>query len=236
MVNDSILEKLKIFVNIVRSNDYVIYLVPILIVMAIMIILSCKAKDNVMKFFYIIIYLSGLGFAVYKYYDYIIKILDYLVEVIVSNILFPNLAIYISVFLIINLVVLWTLFSKNVKSYVRNINIVSFVVMQLFLYLIIENVVANKINIYEKLSIYTNHNLLVLIELSMQLFVVWMCVLLITKFIDHLINYNGTKKNSKPVTTNTVIECEENNSDNYYDDDYYNNDFIEYVPIKKAKL
>lgn len=236
MVNDSILEKLKIFINIVRSNDYVIYLVPILIVMAIMIILSCKAKDNVMKFFYIIIYLSGLGFAVYKYYDYIIKILDYLVEVIVSNILFPNLAIYISVFLIINLVVLWTLFSKNVKSYVRNINIVSFVVMQLFLYLIIENVVANKINIYEKLSIYTNHNLLVLIELSMQLFVVWMCVLLITKFIDHLINYNGTKKNSKSVTTNTVIECEENNSDNYYDDDYCNNDFIEYVPIKKAKL
>ena len=51
--------------------------------------------------------------------------------------------------------------------------IISFAIMQLFLYLIVDNIITYDVNVYEKLSVYTNPNLLVLIEFCKALLVVY---------------------------------------------------------------
>lgn len=186
MINISFWEKIKHFLEIIVNNEFSFIIIGIFIMLAFFVLLSCKMKDNLMKIFYVSTYVLVLGLIIYVYYEQFLSLVDYLIETIVANILFPNLAIYMGVLLLINIIVLVSIFSKKVKDYVKNINIISFAIMQLFLYLIIENVIANNVNVYEKLSIYTNQDLLILVELSMQLFVVWILVLGIIRLIDFL--------------------------------------------------
>jgi len=255
-MNISLLDKIKHFFGILASNEFSLVIVLIFALLALFIILSCKMNDKLMKFFYVITYVSLLGFIVYLYYEQFLNLFDYLVETIVSNILFPNLAVYMGVLLFANIITLFTIFSSKVKDYVKCINIVSFSIMQLFLYLIVENVVVNNVNVYEKLSIYTNQDLLVLVELNMQIFVIWIFVLIIIGLIDHFMgksevkvkevvneriiinepDINYASKENKVINDVSSLTVNHENTvvleDNYYED-YY--EFIEYVPIKKIK-
>lgn len=92
---------------------------------------------------------------------------------------FPNLAVYVLVLIIINILIVRSTFSKKDSKFTKNINIIFFLLFQVIFYLIIDNVVKNNIDVYEQLSIYTNQDLLILIELSMQLFLLWVILLLI---------------------------------------------------------
>lgn len=209
MINISLLDKIKQFFEIVWNSSNSWLVIGILIVLSMFVLLSCKMNDKFMKVFYVTLYIGILGLIMYVYYEQVLNLIDYLIENIVANILFPNLAIYIGVLLFINIVVLISLFSKNVKLYVKNINIIFFAIMQLFLYLIIENVISNSINVYEKLSIYTNQNLLILVELSMQLFTIWIIILGIIRLVDYFM----IKSNNK------VIEVKEDNKNKEINND-----------------
>lgn len=229
MINVPFFEKISKFFNILINNNYALIIGSILLILLFIILFACKKNDKLIKVLYISLYaiiLLGLAF---RYKSYLLTLIDYLIENIVANLLFPNLAIYIGVLLILSIIVIVSIFSNKVKFYIKSINIVCFAIMQLFLYLIINNIITNNINVYEKLSIYTNQELLILVELSMQLFVVWICVLGIIKLIDYIMDRKVVVENSN--VSNLVIE---NVKETYklYDTE---NELIEYVPIKKIK-
>lgn len=250
MINISLLDKIKQFFEIMGSNNNSWLVIAILLIISFCILLSCKMNDKFMKVFYVVLYLGILGLIMYVYNKQVLELIDYLIENIVANVLFPNLAIYIGVLIFINIVVLISLFSRKVRLYVKNINIIFFAIMQLFLYLIAENVMTNSVNVYEKLSIYTNQNLLILVELSMQLFVIWILVLGVIWLADYLmakasnkvivkeknvlVNDKQELENNKPINevnlTNYNHEIYEVYED-YYRDYYDDND---YIPLKKA--
>lgn len=230
MINISLLEKLKYFINIINSNASTIVLIITLILLTIALLITYKKNSKVIKFVFVIMYALIMISTLIICHKHIALLCDYLVDNIVENLLFPNLAIYMGFLLLINIIVLISIFSNKMKYYVKSINIVCFAISQLFLYLIVKNIITYNIDVYEKLNVYTNQELLILIELSMQLFVVWICVLLIIKFVDYLIC-----KSEKKVVENSL---EVDNDDVQFDFNDFrleDDDFIEYVPIKKKK-
>lgn len=230
MVKVSFLEKMKQLFSMITNNNYSIIVIGILFILLLIILFACKKNDKLIKIMFVSLYIMVITGLIYRYHVEIVTLYDYLVENIVANLLFPNLAIYMGVLLFLNIIVLWSIFSNKVKFYVKSINIVCFALMQLFLYLIINNVIANNVNVYEKLSIYTNQNLLILVELSMQLFVVWICVLGIIKLIDYFMGKSIT------ITENNNMQLViENNEVQEINDYNVMDSFIEYVPIKKVK-
>lgn len=233
MINVSLGEKIKYFIDMISDNVNTLYIMGILLILTLLVLVVYRKNNKLVKGIFIGLYFLIIISLIFIYHQHIISLFDYLVENIVANLLFPNLAIYALILLIINIVVIVSLLSNKVKYYVKSINIVYFGITQLFLYLIIDNVIRNDINIYEKLSIYTNQDLLILIELSMQLFVVWIIVLTIIKFVDYLMNKSEKEiviENNKLVINN---EIETNNN---YNNSYNSlNELIEYVPIKKKK-
>ena len=252
MINMSLFEKIKCFFQIVVNNNSSLLIISILAFLAFLILFTCKLNRKLIKILYIMFYIGAILLIGVIYYEQILTLIDYLIENIVANLLFPNLAIYVAVLLVINSIVLITIFSNKIKFYVKSINIVCFVISQLFLYLIIDNVIVNNINVYEKLSIYTNQELLVLIELSMQLFVVWILVLLVIRFVDYLMSRSINEKSK--ISNNLVLETETDFEEEYnqintdinkkdvyvsaidYSEAYNNiGELIEYVPIKKVK-
>ena len=225
MENMSLISKLETLWSILVNSQEIKYIIPIIIVIGIVSLIISNRHFRKGKWLYVAIYLISIGVIGYFYSNKLVSLLDYLVENIVNNILFPNLALYIAMILVINIIVIVTILSKKVKLYIKNINIFSFSIMQVLLYLIVKNVVINKVDVYEKLSIYTNQELLVLIELSMIFFVVWTLVLILIRLVDIL----SSKPIKKQVRVYQPIVISNN-------DDIVQDELIEYVPIKKPKF
>ncbi len=254
MVQASLLEQLNIFWNILISNKYIWIILGIALGLVLLLSLGNKFHNKkITKILYILIYVTLFGTLIGLFHTEILELYDYLVNNIFLFLFFPNLAVYALVLLIVNIIIIKSTFSKDYKV-VKGLNIVFFIVFNIIFYLIIDNIVKNNINVYEQLNVYTNNNLLVLIELSMKLFVVWLLLLgiiKVSKSIAYSISLSkATNKNLIKVETINNKELERVNTlskvmeikpnveyipeINYNDNDYVLED-VDIVPIKKTK-
>ena len=242
MIQTSILDQIILFFNIFmkQTNKYIILGITIGIIL--LFILANKFKNKkITKVICFIIYFSIFGYLIYMYHGEILNLLDYLMDNLVRLLLFPNLAIYILVLVIVNIFIIKSTFSNKDSDFQKIINIIYFGLFNILFYLIVNNIINNQINVYEQLDIYTNKELLNLIVLNMKIFVIWLFTILIIKFINHISNKVEIRKH-----TNNYLNLEQ------VDDNYglskvkkvskkkikpYNiyNDYIDVMPIKKAK-
>lgn len=185
MIQATFLEQLQTVLKILLSNRYVFYIILIAIGVIFVLELSNILKNkNIVKIISILIYLVVFGTLLFFFHKEIFIFIDYLINNIFLLLFFPNLAVYTIVILIINIILATAIF-KDKKS-MKHLNILFFVLFNILFYLIIDNVIYNNINVYEQLSIYTNRELLILIELSMELFIIWIVLLGIIKISNRL--------------------------------------------------
>ena len=242
MIQTSILDQIILFFNIFmkQTNKYIILGITIGIIL--LFILANKFKNKkITKVICFIIYVSIFGYLIYMYQGEILNLLDYLMDNLVRLLLFPNLAIYILVLVIVNIFIIKSTFSNKDSDFQKIINIIYFGLFNILFYLIVNNIITNQINVYEQLDIYTNQELLNLIVLNMKIFVIWLFTILIIKFINHISSKVEIRKHA-----NNYLNLEQ------VDDNYelsktkkvskkkikpYNiyNDYIDVMPIKKAK-
>ena len=242
MIQTSILDQIILFFNIFmkQTNKYIILGITIGIIL--LFILANKFKNKkITKVICFIIYVSIFGYLIYMYQGEILNLLDYLMDNLVRLLLFPNLAIYILVLVIVNIFIIKSTFSNKDSNFQKIINIIYFGLFNILFYLIVNNIITNQINVYEQLDIYTNQELLNLIVLNMKIFVIWLFTILIIKFINHISSKVEIRKHA-----NNYLNLEQ------VDDNYelskakkvskkkikpYNiyNDYIDVMPIKKAK-
>ena len=242
MIQTSILDQIILFFNIFmkQTNKYIILGITIGIIL--LFILANKFKNKkITKVICFIIYVSIFGYLIYMYQGEILNLLDYLMDNLVRLLLFPNLAIYIFVLVIVNILIIKSTFSNKDSNFQKIINIIYFGLFNILFYLIVNNIITNQINVYEQLDIYTNQELLNLIVLNMKIFVIWLFTILIIKFINHISSKVEIRKHA-----NHYLNLEQ------VDDNYglskvkkvskkkikpYNiyNDYIDVMPIKKAK-
>lgn len=242
MIQTSILDQIILFFNIFmkQTNKYIILGITIGIIL--LFILANKFKNKkITKVICFIIYVSIFGYLIYMYQGEILNLLDYLMDNLVRLLLFPNLAIYILVLVIVNIFIIKSTFSNKDSNFQKIINIIYFGLFNILFYLIVNNIINNQINVYEQLDIYTNQELLNLIVLNMKIFVIWLFTILIIKFINHISSKVEIRKHA-----NNYLNLEQ------VDDNYglskvkkvskkkikpYNiyNDYIDVMPIKKAK-
>ena len=262
MIQASFLEQLKTLGNIIVSNKYIFYVAIIALGSIIGLELTNKIKSKkILKLVCILVYFFVFGILLYFYYDTVYTLFDYLVNNIFLLLFFPNLAVYTLVIIIINIILIKSILKD--KKIVKRMNIIFFVLFNVMFFLIIENIIDNNINIYEQLSIYTNKELLILITLSMEIFIIWIVLLCIIKITNHLsLSFAYNKEPSlvhKKVNSfelEKIKKYDENNNlpkndslipntlvlepvkDSEYVDikpvNYYN-EFLDVEPVKKRK-
>ena len=209
MVQATFLEQLQTLGNILISNPYVFYIALIAIGSILILELSNKFKSKkIVKILCLTVYFVVFGTLLFFFHEQIFTLIDYLINNIFILLFFPNLAFYTLVILVINIILIKSII-KDKKS-IKHMNIVFFVVFNIIFYLIIDNIIKNNINIYEQLSIYTNNELLILIELSMKLFLIWLVLLLIIKITNKLsLSFVHTKQVNlafEPVVNDKELE------------------------------
>ncbi len=238
----SVLDKIKVIWNTIINSNELKYIIPFLGIVLIVVILSFffnKAKYHKV---YLLVYVFIITALMIIYFNPIAKLLSHLLDTVVNGLLFPNLALYVGVLLIVNIILIVTVFNDNLSKFIKGINLSLFALMQLLLVFIIKNIVVNNIDITKSLTVDTNMQLLILVEASIFVFVLWLLFLLVIKLINHIqenkeklvevnnVTYESSYKVKvlKKKYNFNYLSLENNEDNKNYDS------LIEYVPIKKV--
>lgn len=165
---------------IISSPLFLLCLVLGLIIL-IFLIICLKKNLKINKWIFIALWGALFTILIIKYSDITIKLLDGLFDYMFKVLYFPDLPIYTIVLIISNILFILSVINKKIETPYKILNTVSATILDIILVLVIDIVSRNNIDIYNSVNIYSNSNLLVLLELSIAIFVSWLLInLLIT--------------------------------------------------------
>ncbi len=176
MENFSLVEKLKILMNLVLSSPLFLFCIMLAIALLIFFIINMKANKKYNSWIFLSIILFIVLTLLIIYNDIFLSIINGFLDAIFMALYFPNFSIYVSVIVISNFSVIYSLFSKNSSKINKTVNIVNTLILDVFLILIVDTVSKNDIDINNSLKIYSNTTLMVLLELSTAVFISWILI------------------------------------------------------------
>lgn len=173
-MNDfSLIEKLKILIDIIGSSPLFLFCSLLAVALLIFFIICIKKNIKINKYILISIWAILFIILVIKYNSIVIKLIDALFDYIFKFLYFPDLSAYIIILIISNIIFIFSLLSKEMKKTHKVLNISSGISLDVILILLIDIVSNNNIEIYNEINFYSNSNLLVLLELSVAIFISW---------------------------------------------------------------
>lgn len=189
----SILEKLKVTLNLILENNILIILAFLLIFITLLRI-SNKINNRKMMISIYIAELIILVATIYFDKEFLLKIGSNLIDNIFLNFYFPSIYVYLFVFVITNIIFIYTKLNRLISKTYKTITNIYFLTFE-FLFILLLNVIAkNNIDIFSQTSLFTNNNILVLLELSTLSFFLYMVIMSITYITNYLIVLVSSKK------------------------------------------
>lgn len=187
MVEYTLTEKIKTLSNMIFSSSlFLILLIGILVIVLDAFWISRKSK-KVRRLYLIVSILLVLGLSI----NYIKELISFINEVnkaIVEIVNFPSMLEYLLTIFITLIIMLYSIFNKKVNKVIKSISIGISIADTFIFFLILDQISKDKIDLSSKIDIYKNQNLMILFEISMFIFIIWILILLIYKICKKLIN------------------------------------------------
>lgn len=193
MVEFTLLEKVKTIFSLIFSSPLFLVLLFGLILIIIDIKFISK-QDKTTKWLYTFISIIIIGILIYMYYDSILEVFNTISKNIVTMIYFPSVLNYI-IMLVISLgILIYSLANKKIKSNIRVYNSIVFTANMYLFFLILDEIDNNEVDLASKISIYSNDHLMILFEVSVSIFALWIISLILIKTINYFLNKNNKVK------------------------------------------
>ena len=224
----SLMEKIVNLFNTVLSSPFFIFLIVFFILLGLVLFDTIKYAQKKIKKVYVMIYFAIFIAIIIKYNTSLLQLIDYLIDNIFVIIYYPNFATYILMIIISNILVLKSVFTRRISKTVKTINIVFYCIKIFMMFLILDNITTNEIDVYSQAAVYTNNKLTMLVELSSLIFFIWIITLFLIWFVNKLTDkLIGNKKNIKTVTkTTTTKTIETRETPNQEKDIFSTDDYI----------
>ena len=174
MQDFSLIERIKILSSIVVSSKFFL-MFSIFVIISLMLLLITYILDKKLnKIVYISIWMIFLLIILIFYHDVLLNIVDNLFDNMFMIIYFPSISFYFIILVVSNFFLLYSVFNKKIKKVYKTLNILNALLINSILLFVVSIINKNNINVYDKLSVYSNSNLLVLIEFTTAFFIIWL--------------------------------------------------------------
>lgn len=203
--------------DIISNSPSSVLFIIIGIVFATSMIINVKNKNKSKKLITVLGWLFVIFFIIIRYNSYLNQLFDNLINNIFIQIFFPNLATYIIIILTTNIIFLYSLLSKKIKNFNKIFNIIFFTMIMILMLYTLEQIISNNINIYQFKEVYSNNNILTLIQSTTLLFTLWIIIIINKIIINKLITksiQNLNSDNKKQLVENSALQNENNTSKN----------------------
>lgn len=192
MIGLSIKEFINTLKNIVFSSPSSILFAIAGFIFLIAMVTNVRKKKSIGKTLYLIGWIFIVTFLVTKYNNYLTTLLDNLINNVFIQVFFPNLATYVIIIILSNIIYINSALKKDKKNYEKIINTIFFVIVMFGMNYTLEEVIRDNVNIYD-VDIYSNQKILVLVQSTTIVFIVWQVFLISKKIITKLISLSNNK-------------------------------------------
>lgn len=201
-------QKIGILVNLVLESKILIISLMVMLLLTFMFVNKNINKRKYFALTGICLLLSLVVTIVTN--NSLFKTFDNVMNNVFMNIYFPSVEFYIFILIVMLIFAINSIFNIKVKK-ASKINNISMFFITFFLFIsFLITIANNKLDIFNKASIYTNQRAIVLLQLSTSIFVVWLLISLIIYIVNVIVMRIEAKNEIKledvlqPVTTNLV--------------------------------
>lgn len=161
---------------------------------------------------YFVVSIVVIGILLLTYFEEFLKFINVLNKSIVMLINFPSLLQYTIIIFITLIIMIISILSKKINKVISRINIGVFIADLFIFFLLLDQINKSNIDLSNKVDIYSNRNLMVLFELSMIIFTIWLLGLIIYKICLILISKNNNNKVNSEISLIKSEEIKKNNN------------------------
>lgn len=189
----SIAEKFKILFDMILDFKFIFIFLGVLVIATFLYLI--KKIDN--RKYIMIITLSLLlilGIDIVINYKELAEVFDNFMTIFFSNIYFPSVYVYVGTLLIVAIAFITSMFNKMLNKVYKIINGITFVMNNILLVIILNIIAKNKIDVFTHNELYTNINLVAVLEISIGLFVLWILSLIVVYTTSVICDRIGNKR------------------------------------------
>ena len=189
----SIVEKFKILFDMILDVKFIFIFLGVLVIATFLYLI--KKIDN--RKYIMIITLSLLlilGIDIVINYKELAEVFDNFMTIFFSNIYFPSVYVYVGTLLIVAIAFITSMFNKMLNKIYKIINGITFVMNNILLVIILNIIAKNKIDVFTPNELYTNINLVAVLEISIGLFVLWVLSLIVVYTTSIICDRIGNKR------------------------------------------
>ena len=161
---------------------------------------------------------SGIfGYIIYQYFEPLSKMMDSLIDNVFTSIYFPSAYVYLFILITTDVITIGNLLNPRSEKIYKTIHGITFIIINFVLTIILEMIAKNNIDIFSKKLLFSNTNLIILLEFSVMIFLLW----LVSLFIIYVVNIITERiivssenkvlkqESSKTIVPNLVVSKEE---------------------------
>ena len=185
MVEYSLFDKIKTVFNLITDSPLFLVLLFGILLMIVDVLYISK-KDKTTKILYLIVSLILVIFFMHSYLESLLSIFDTIAKNVVAIIYFPTVLEYVLMLIASITILIISIVSRKMKKTIKAVNAIVLITNTFLFFLILDQISKSNVDLSNKISIYTNTNLMMLLELSIIIFVVWIIGLVLYKTIKVL--------------------------------------------------
>lgn len=174
----NILGKISILFTLIKSSYIYLAFLGILLVLTLVLFIKKKNKNKVVVLM-LISYLILLTLTIINNYQELSKVFDSIATHLFTDIYFPSTQVYLFTLTVIDIIALTSMLNKKTETNYKVANMTCFFTTKFLMVLILDIISKNKIDIFSKKSMFTNNNLVILLEVSISVFIIWLLSLIV---------------------------------------------------------
>lgn len=225
----TILEKLKILLDILLDYKIILIFTILLIILTLLYLVKILNKKKYILSM-ILSFILVFSISIISNYKILSTTFDNFTTIFFRGIYFPSIYLYITTLILLLVVFIMSILSIKLPKTYKVINTTAFIINNIFLAIILNIIAKNKIDIFSVNSLYTNTNLVVILELNMSMIIIWLLSLIVVYLTNIICDRITLKKKTKVPTTNEIV------IDNIPLEESSNNKVVEEPVLVKDKI
>lgn len=234
MIQMSLFEQLAYLVEMIVSSPLTIFLLFIICGFVALLIAEIKSKDKTISKILVYGFLTSTILVAFIYNKSILMLLDSFMDKVFETIFFPNIVTYVLILVFINALLITLLLKNKVKEVYKVITFIATVQIDFLAILTLNTITKNDINIYSELTLYSDKTLLVLLQFTTEIFVLWLIIMFMATIINNLISMKNKelRKQNLGHIKNLIIR-KKNNFEIKKNEKLYRKEVIDFVEEEK---
>ena len=189
----NLFDKLNVVYDLIINSNILIVLVILIVGLLILKLSNIISKRKLFLIAGLMEFIV-LGVVIYTEKNILINVGNNLIDNLFLNFYFPSIYVYLFILIFSIVLFIYTLLNKCISNIYKTITNIYFLIFNFIFILLVGVIAENNIDIFERASLFTNNQSLILLEISTLLFFIYLILISLVYVTNSIIMIIENKK------------------------------------------